>query len=189
MEGEVGARDGCGVAGGDGRIDAVRERTERIERALVAITCERACGAAFEGGPEPVDVAHVVGRHAHDERAAARFLFEEPFRAEQLERLAHRAAADRQLLGDLRLDQVLALAEPAGKDLLTDPICGVLGERARRAQRLEGRTVFHLARSIARCRQSTDDRWTLAAQPSPRARFIALLTSSMSKVIAKNPIS
>ena len=100
-------------------------------------------GATLERGSQPVDVTNVVGGQAHDERATPRLFVQQAFGAQELERLAYRAAADRELLGDLRLDQVLSLAEPAGQDLLADAVGGVLGERSRRGQRRQGCAFAH----------------------------------------------
>src|SRR4051795_4411653 len=118
---------------------------------------------------------------------AAGLLLEQPFGAEQLERLADGATADRELLRDLRLDEMLALTEAARQDLLADAVGGVFGERTRRRERREGVPVLHPAQHNVM--STVDRRRLLRSYSSPRARFIALFTSSMSKVIAKNPIS
>jgi hypothetical protein len=75
-----------------------------------------------------------------------RLLVQESFGAQQLERLADRTATDVELLGDLRLDQVFPLFEPAAEDLFPDAVGGVLGEGTRGFQRPQGgRWLAHAA--------------------------------------------
>ena len=91
MEREIGPRYRRRVAGSDGGVDLVDQRAERASAAAVTSARKQARGAALERGTKPVDLAHVVGGEAHDERAPPRFFLQQPFRPEQLERLAHRA--------------------------------------------------------------------------------------------------
>ena len=187
MEREVGARHRRRVTGRNRGVDLVGEAPELPDGDGIAVTRKGSGGATLERGSQPVDVTNVVGGQAHDERATARLFVQQAFGAQELERLAHRAAADRELLGDLRLDQVLSLAEPAGQDLLADAVGGVLGQRSRRGQRRQGCAFTHL-RSIDPM-STVDRRPGACCYSSPRARRIAWVTSATSRVMAKNPIS
>ncbi len=168
VEREVGAAGGDRVAGIDGPVDLVGQRPQSRQDGRVLGPRDHAPGPALERGPQTVDLSDVVRREAHDERASAGLLLQEALGPEQLERLAHRPTADVELLGDLRLDEVLALLEPAVEDLFPDAIGGVLGEGTRRLKRPEGgRWLAHAAeRSTAMSTvdhrqrgQDRDPRW------------------------------
>src|SRR5205085_7601624 len=60
----------------------------------------------------------------------------------ELERLPHGAAADGELLGDLRLDEVVSRTEAAGEDLLADAVGGVARERPRSLDRRKPRPLL-----------------------------------------------
>ena len=110
----------------------------RSERCGVTSSGEQTGGPALERGAKPIDLADVGGGETDDEGASPRLFLQQPLRAKQLERLTHRATADRELFGDLGLDEVFARAETPREDLLADPIGGVFGERAGRRQRSQG---------------------------------------------------
>ena len=86
-------------------------------------------GPAFrgEGGDEALErLAHLeqlgrpgVGQH-HHAGAAPRLELDEALAGERLQRFAHRVAADTEILGELVLEDALALRERAGDDPLAD---------------------------------------------------------------------
>jgi Alkaline phosphatase len=135
VEREVGPAGGDGVARRDGSVDLVDELAQPGERPRVLGARDHASGASLERRAEPVDLEHVLGGEVHDERAPARFLLEEPLRAQELERFPHRPPADVELLGDLGLDEVFALFEASAEDLLADPVGGVFRQGSGRLER------------------------------------------------------
>src|SRR3990172_12082036 len=98
MEREIGPGYGRGVVGLDGGVDLVGERAKLRERLRVSGASEHPRGTPLERRAKSVDLPHVFGRETHDERASARLLVQQPFGPQELERLAHGTAADRELL-------------------------------------------------------------------------------------------
>ena len=78
----------------------------------------RRCARRGEAGDEPLErLTHFeqlgrpsVGEHHHP-RAAPRLDVDEAFAGERLQRLAHRVAADAELLGELVLEDAIALGQ------------------------------------------------------------------------------
>ena len=114
-------------------------------RRRVAPAGDRAGGPALERRAQVVDLADVDAAQGHDECAPPRLLLHQALGAQELERLAHRPAADVELAGDAGLDEMGAPRQAAGEDLGPQDVGRVLGERARQAQ---GRQAGEVGQAI-----------------------------------------
>jgi hypothetical protein len=71
-------------------------------------------GQAFDHRAHVVHVLHLLGLQRSDHQTAARRVAQHALGAQQQQRLLHRLARNAQRLGDLLLDDALALRELAG---------------------------------------------------------------------------
>ena len=122
--------------------------------AQLAVVLERH-GAAderqFERLAHELRLAEGRGAHRRDDRPPLRHDVEEPERGELLERLPHRRPAHAQVLGELRLGQLLPRLELELEDLRKNGRVDLLGHGRTRAAQRDAGLRGHVGRGRSTC--------------------------------------